>query len=75
MSRIQKYYHTELTKTILEDKNKAENFKEVRKEELNYYLSKTKKEFTQTNQMCFEKLLLIFDDLDKQYSIMKLKLK
>jgi hypothetical protein len=75
LDRIEMYYHPFYSKKILEDKDIAENFKEVRKEELTFYLSKTKKEFTQINQICFEKLLLIFDALDKQYSIMKLKLK
>lgn len=72
--QIEIFYHTELSKRMLES-DKGKNLKYVRTQALNRYLSKTKKEFTQTNQMCFEKLLLIFDDLDKQYSIMKLKLK
>ncbi len=72
---IEALYHTQLSKKMLENNDEAENFKEVRKEVLTRYLSRTKKEFKQINGMCFEKLLLIFDDLDKQYSIMKLKLK
>ena len=74
LDRIEMYYHPFYSKEILEDKDKAENFKQIRKEELSFYLRRKKKEFNETNQMCFEKLLLIFDDLEKQYSIMKLKL-
>ena len=74
MHIIEALYHKQLSNKILEDKDKAKNFKEVRKEELTNYLSRTKKEFKQINGMCFEKLLLIFDDLDKQYVTMKLKL-
>ncbi len=72
---IEALYHTQLSKKMLENNDETENFKEVRKGVLTRYLSKTKKEFKQINVMCFDKLLLIFDDLDKQYTVMKLKLK
>jgi hypothetical protein len=72
---IEALYHTQLSEIVLEDKDKSENFKYVRTQTLIRYLSKTKKEFKQINEMCFEKLLLIFDDLEKQYFIMNLKLK
>lgn len=71
--QIELFYNTELSKRMLES-DKGENLKYVRTQTLTRYLSKTKKEFTQINKMCFEKLLLIFDDLDEQYSSMKLKL-
>ncbi|MBG6110604.1 hypothetical protein IWX84_001483 [Flavobacterium sp. CG_9.10] len=62
------------SKKRLEDKDNVENFREIRKEFLSYYLRTKKREFTKTNELCFEKLLFILDDLDKQYSSMKLKL-
>jgi hypothetical protein len=72
---IEMLYHPLMTKETSINKDEAENLNQIRKETLSYYLSKIKKEFKQTNEKCFEKLLLIFDDLDEQYSSMKLKLK
>ena len=47
---IEMLYHTQLSKKMLNDKDKAENLKEIRKETLTPFLSKTKKEFRkQTN--------------------------
>ncbi len=74
LNRIKIFYNTYLSKKMLES-NKGDSLKYVRTQALNHYLTQTKKEFTQTNQMCFEKLLLIFDDLDKQYSLMKQNMK
>lgn len=72
--QIEIFYDTEISKRMLES-DKGKNLKHVRTQALISYLSKTKKEFNETNQMCCAKLLPIFDDLDKQYTIMKLKLK
>lgn len=72
---IEALYHTQLSEIVLENNDKSENFKYVRTQALIRYLSKAKKDFKQINGICFEKLLLIFDDLDEQYSIMMLRLK
>ncbi len=75
LRRIQIFYHTQLTKGILKDANKSEQFKEIRKEILTKFINDRKKEFRKTNEMCFEKILPIFDDLNDQYLKMKTRLK
>lgn len=75
LKRIQIFYHKELTKGMLADKDKGDSFKEVRKGVLTKFVSERKKEFHQTNETCFKTLLPILDVLDEQYELNKHKLK
>ena len=75
LKKIQILYHSELTKGMLADSEKADGFKEVRKRLLSDFISDRKKEFRKTNDTCFKSLLPILDDLDDQYGKMKQKLK
>ncbi|HXH98782.1 MAG TPA: Cthe_2314 family HEPN domain-containing protein [Sphingobacteriaceae bacterium] len=75
LKKIQIFYHSELTKGMLADREKADGFKEVRKRLLTEFISDRKKEFQKTNETCFKSLLPILDDLDGQYRKMKQKLK
>ena len=75
LRKIQIFYHKELTKGMLADKDIAVGFKEVRKGVLTKFISDRKKEFHATNETCFKTLVPILDILDEQYETNKQKLK
>lgn len=75
LRKIQVFYDAQLTRGILDDSDKANGLKEVRKTLLTKFIAEKKKEYSKTNENCIKKLLPIFDDLADQYEKMKQKLK
>lgn len=74
LEMIEMYYHPFYSKTILEDPDRAENFKQIRKEQLSFYLRKKKKEFKEINEKSFEKIFIILNEIEKEYTLKKQKL-
>ena len=72
---LEMYYNPFFSKEILEDIDEFENFKQIRKEQLSFYLRRKEKEFKETNVQCFEKIFLILNEIAEKYSLMKQKLR
>jgi hypothetical protein len=74
--RIEKMYHPELSKRFFERSSPEEiaRFKSLRSRVLSHLVIKTKKDFRNINNDCFEKILPILDTLNIQYAKMKGKL-
>lgn len=74
LNMIEMYYDPFFSKLILKDVDKAENFKQIRKEQLSFYLRRKKKEFKEINEQCFEKIFLILNEIEKEYIFNKQKM-
>ncbi|POY40447.1 hypothetical protein C3L50_07335 [Flavobacterium alvei] len=74
LNMIEMYYDPFFSKLILKDVDKAENFKQIRKEQLSFYLRRKKKEFKEINEECFEKIFLILNEIEKEYIFNKQKM-
>ncbi len=74
LRKIQLFYHATLSQRLLGDRNVSEDFKLLRKELLSEHIAHRKKEFTETNEKCFEKILPLLSDCNKYYVKMKARL-
>lgn len=73
LDMIEMFYNPFYSKIMLQDSDNAENFKQIRKERLSFYLRGKKKEFKEINEKCFEKVFLILTELEKEYTLKKRK--
>ncbi|GGA64534.1 hypothetical protein GCM10008015_01770 [Flavobacterium palustre] len=74
LDMIEMFYDPIYSKIILQNTDNVENFKQIRKERLSFYLRKKKKEFNEINEECFEKLFLILNEIEKEYTLKKQEL-
>ena len=77
LKRIEMFYHPEITKNYFESKSQKEieQLKTVRKFALTDFIKKTKAEFRETNDNCFERIQPILDELHLEYKRIKTTLK
>lgn len=74
LSMLEMFYHPFFSNLILNKMDDVDNFKQIRKEQLAFYLKRKKKEFKEINEQCFEKVFLILTELEKEYTLKKQKL-
>lgn len=77
LNQIEKFYHPALTDIHFQkaSNGEIEKFKNVRKLILTNFIKNTKQTFKENNELCFEKILPIFNILNEQYSKIKIELK
>ncbi|MFC5682619.1 Cthe_2314 family HEPN domain-containing protein [Flavobacterium sp. MAHUQ-51] len=74
LSMLEMFYHPFFSNLILNKVIDEDNFKQIRKEQLAFFLKRKKKEFKEINEKCFEIIFLILTELDKEYISKKQKL-